>query len=169
MNSYRPVDERVKESYRKEIRKFAFNKVLVKYVEIVLRNKKKQLDDKDLNEIAEFYYNKKNQFLKHRIRRILEMSEVQTLTDNALKEFLIKHNLEENKAFEVLNDAIKTAKDKKDASTLLKISQFLFEIHNLNSKTRITQQLTQETDINSKLDQAKTDKITIKETRIIEK
>ena len=131
----------------------------------MLRNNTKNLNNNDVKELALYYYKKNDKFTQIRIRRLLSMNEVITVSDNALKEFLIKHDLEENKAFEVLNTAITTATEKKDASTLLKISQFLFEIHNLGSKTRTT--VTQETDISSKIDAAKSDKITIKETRTV--
>jgi uncharacterized protein YktA (UPF0223 family) len=157
------LDERIKRDYIREAQNFKFKKAYAKYAEIVIRKNTKRLVNKDYEEIAALLYKNVDRIKTLRLRRMIEdVGEIRNNCDNALQIALINAGMNENYIKDLLKKAENVAKTSSD---YIKIAEFTKESLNISNKTRTTQTISQDIDISDKLDQAKSDKITIKETR----
>lgn len=104
-----------------------------------------------------------NESIKPAIAKRIVMSNIETANQRVLA-ILAKNNISENTAFEILNDALKIAKEKENSSDMIKIAKELIEIQDMKpNKVKVTETRQITSNLQSNFDKAsgETRKITV--------
>src|SRR5574343_492069 len=66
-----------------------------------------------------------------RVKRFLRMPDIIKAVDNGITQYYVNAGLGKDRAIEMMLETYEIAKEKKDAATMLKISQYLMEVHKI--------------------------------------
>lgn len=122
-----------------EIKRVRFKKLQSNYIiKILAKNNYQLTNDEWLDLLSKSGYNSNYLTLK-RVKRIMGTDVVRQDTDNKLVYFYAKHNITESRLSEILEAAIKSAKNKENSSVLFQIYQHLESKFYPESKVKVTE------------------------------
>ena len=122
-----------------EIKRVRFKKLQSNYIiKILVKNNYQLTNDEWLDLLSKSGYNSNYLTLK-RVKRIMNTDVVRQDTDNKLVYFYAKHNITESRLSEILEAAIKSAKNKENSSVLFQIYQHLESKFYPESKVKVTE------------------------------